>query len=55
MQTAIYHGYYIAGNKYIAIAIDVDDPTDAHHFTIDPDVNNNAYIRAQGWAFEPDD
>ena len=55
METITYHGYYIAGNKYLAIAINVNDPTDVHYFDIDPDVNNNAYIRAQGWAFEPED
>ncbi len=55
METITYHGYYIAGNKHLAIAINVNDPTDVHYFDIDPDVNNNAYIRAQGWAFEPED
>ena len=51
MQIEIYHGYYIAGNKYIAIAINIDNPEDVHYFHIDPDVNNNAYVRAKGWAF----
>jgi len=45
--------YEIRGNKYIAIAINVNDPTDAHYFTIDPEVNNDAFVRATGWAYEP--
>lgn len=47
--------YEIRGNQFIAIAINVNDPKDAHYFTIDPDVNNNAFVRACGWAYEPED
>ncbi len=32
MQTETVNGYRIAGNYHIAIAINVDDPTDAHYF-----------------------
>ena len=53
MRVCIYYGYHIAGNENIAIAINVDDPYDAHYFTRDPEVNDNAYIRAMGWAYEP--
>jgi hypothetical protein len=55
MNTITYHGYHIAGNKYFAIAINVNDPSDVNWFDIDPDVNNDAFIRAQGWAYEPED
>ena len=55
METITIHGYHIAGGKHIAIAINVDDPTDAHYFTIDSDVNDNAYVRAIGWAYPGDD
>ena len=47
--------YEIRGNKFIAIAINVNNPEDVHYFDIDPDVNNNAFIRACGWAYEPKD
>jgi len=43
--------YEIRGNQHIAIAINVNDPKDAHYFTIDPEVNNDAFIRACGWAY----
>lgn len=46
--------YEIRGNQYIAIAISANDPKDAHYFDIDPDCNNNAFIRACGWAYEPE-
>ena len=49
----VWCGYYISGNRYLAIAINVKNPKDAHHFSIDPDVNNDAFIRACGWAFQP--
>ena len=52
METTLYCGYYIAGNQHMAIAINAEDPTDVHYFTIDPDVNNDAYVRAQGWAYD---
>ncbi len=51
METCIYQGYHIAGNINLAIAISVTDPSDCHWFDRDPDVNNNAYIRAKGWAW----
>jgi len=52
METILYCGYHIAGNQHIAIAINANDPTDVHYFDIDPDVNNDAYERAQGWAYD---
>lgn len=51
MEIKIIHGYIIAGNQFIAIAINVDDSKDVHYFDIDPEVNNNAFIRAIGWAY----
>lgn len=45
-------GYEIYGNQFVAIAMNVNDAADPHHFGIDPDVNNNAFIRACGWAYE---
>ena len=51
IEEVIWYGYHITGNKYLAIAINIEDPQDCHYFTIDPDVNNNAFIRAQGWAY----
>lgn len=46
--------YEIYGNKYVAIAINVLDPKDSHYFTIDPEANNDAFVRACGWAYEPE-
>lgn len=45
--------YEIYGNMYIAIAVNVNNPKDSHYFDIDPEVNNNAFVRACGWAYEP--
>lgn len=50
LRTQYWHGYLITGNKYVAIAINVNNPKEAHYFTIDPDVNNDAFVRACGWA-----
>ena len=47
--------YEISGNQFIAIAINKTNPKDSHWFEIDPDVNNDAFIRACGWAYEPED
>ncbi len=33
MKTETVNGYHVAGNEHLAIAINVTDPTDAHHFT----------------------
>jgi len=44
--------YEIRGNKYVAIAININDAKDSHYFDIDPDVYNNAFNRAIAWAFE---
>lgn len=54
VQTRIVETYLIVGNQKVAIAININDPEDSHYFTIDPEVNNNAFIRACGWAYEPD-
>lgn len=51
MNACLYYGYYIVGNEKVAIAINENDPDDSHTFTRDPGVNNNAYIRAMGWAY----
>lgn len=51
MRHTTYHGYFISGNQYLAIAISVTDPTDVHYFDIDPEVNNDAFVRAMGWAY----
>jgi len=40
--------YEIAGNQYIAIAINIYYPKDFHYFDIDSDINNDAFIRACG-------
>ncbi len=45
------NGYFVIGNQHLAAAFNVDDSADAHHFGIDPDVNNDAFIRAIGWTF----
>ena len=47
--------YEISGNAMVAIAINRNNPRDSTYFTIDPGVNNNAFIRACGWAYEPED
>jgi hypothetical protein len=49
----IVESYEIYGNQYVAIAVNREDATDSHYFTIDPEVNNDAFIRACGWAYEP--
>ena len=50
-----WYGYRIIGNEYLAIAVNLKDPKDAHYFTIDPEVNNDAFVRAQGWAYPGDE
>ena len=47
--------YYIVGNKNYAFAINEGDDSDNHYFDRDPDVNDDAFIRACGWAYEPED
>ena len=47
--------YEISGNAMVAIAINRNNPLDSTYFTIDPEVNNNAFICACGWAYEPED
>jgi hypothetical protein len=51
VQETVVGDYEIRGNQYVAIAINVKNPNDSHCFDIDPDVNNNAFIRACGWAY----
>lgn len=53
MERTIVGDYEICGNKYVAIAINIKKPQDAHYFDIDPEVNNDAFVRACGWAYEP--
>lgn len=50
IQTKVVGDYLVTGNKHIAIAVAIDCEADSHHFTIDPEVNNDAFIRACGWA-----
>ena len=54
-RTCSWHGYQIVGNEDYAFAINESDPEDIHHFDRDPEVNNDAFIRACGWAYEPND
>lgn len=54
VQETVVGDYEIRGNQYVAIAINVKNPSDSHLFDIDPDVNNNAFVRACGWAYEPE-
>jgi len=46
--------YNIVGNKNYAFACHLIGPPD-HYFTRDPEVNDDAFVRACGWAYEPDD
>lgn len=46
--------YEIYGNQHVAIAVNVNNPRDSHYFTLDPGVNNDAFVRACGWAYEPE-
>lgn len=45
--------YQITGNKNYAFALNTTNQNDKHYFTRDPDVNDDAFIRACGWAYEP--
>ena len=51
IRTTVWYDYFITGNQYLAIAINLKDPKDAHYFDIDPEVNNDAFVRACGWAY----
>jgi hypothetical protein len=46
--------YHIIGNKNYAFALNRTNAKDHHYFTRDPDVNDDAFIRACGWAYEPE-
>ena len=54
-RTRNYHGYFIVGNEEYAFAVSLTNKKDIHHFHRDPDVNNDAFIRACGWAYDPSD
>jgi len=43
-----YWGWLITGNEEYAFA---SYRNEIHHFTRDPEVNNDAYVRAMGWAY----
>ena len=43
-----YWGWSIVGNEDYAFAVYQDE---IHHFTRDVDVNNDAFVRALGWAY----
>ena len=55
LQTRVCYDYIVTGNDYIAIAVNIDNPKDAHYFTphtkeID-DIEMTAFDRAVGWCF----
>ena len=63
IETTYVDGYVISGNHYVAIAINMTDPSDAHYFYLDDcivdikdgkNVVQSAFITAQGWAYQPD-
>lgn len=43
--------WFVVGNEEYAFAINMRDQNDVQYFTRDPDVNNDAFIRACGWCF----
>ena len=43
------NGYRIAGNAYLAIAININDDTDVHYFTISAEIPD-AFNRAIAWS-----
>jgi hypothetical protein len=50
MDIITINGYDIAGNEHVAVAINTNDPADAHHFTRDPDCHDSAFARAVAWT-----
>lgn len=46
-----YHGWYIVGHQDYAFAVNMENNKDIHYFDRDPNVNDDAFIRACGWAF----
>lgn len=44
-------GWVIVGNEDYAFAHDPEETNNIHHFTRDPDVNDDAFVRACGWAY----
>ena len=54
MKTCCVDGYHVAGNEHVAIAISVEDPSDAHLFTphtmAEDYVDMGAYDRAIVWT-----
>ncbi len=61
IETTYVDGYVITGNHYVAIAINMTNPSDAHYFyltdcvEVTKGVHQSAFITAQGWAYEPTD
>jgi hypothetical protein len=53
IREKVVESYRIVGNKNYAFACNMNDDKDNHYFTRDPDVNDDAFIRACGWAYEP--
>ena len=55
MKTTIVNGYHVAGNDFVAIAINENDPKDAHYF-VEPCTSFGeplpAYERAIAWTSE---
>lgn len=43
-----WYGWFVIGNEDYAFA---SKDNEIHHFTRDPDVNNDAFIRACGWCY----
>ena len=48
MDIATVNGYEVAGNAYVAIAINISDPADAHYFVGTAD--GGAFDRAIAWT-----
>ena len=43
--------WFVVGNEEYAFAINMRDQSEIHYFDRDPDVNNDAFIRAVGWCY----
>ena len=50
MKTTLVNDYHVAGNEFIAIAININDPKDAHYFTPCKVGLNHAYEQAMVWT-----
>lgn len=50
-RTIVVDYWFVVGNEEYAFAINMRDQSDVHYFRRDPDVNNDAFIRACGWCY----